>query len=76
MIHLRRKKKEQKPLDNEELRRIIREELEVHDGTLRDATEKERRKAILRKRLMNLPKNKKAQLLRYLDRKGVNYGKK
>src|SRR4030042_5434566 len=70
MIHLRRKKKIPVAPNEDRMRGIIREELALHDMSLKDISDKETQRAMRLQRLMSLPKRKQNQLLRYIEKRG------
>lgn len=77
MLFLRRKKKTPQPLDEKRMRQIINEELDAHDTNLKDISDKEKKREIVMKRIMAMPKNKRRKFLNYLSRReGVKHGKK
>lgn len=75
MLHLKRKQKSANIIDEKRMRELIQEELSVHDETLKAKNEKEKEALEKLARLKNMPKAKRAQLIRYLKRRGEQNGK-
>jgi len=76
MLRFRRKKKIVQPLDEGRMRQIIHDELGIHDVASKEASDKEKHSKLVRERIMKLPKNKRRQFLRYLEKKGAKHGKR
>jgi hypothetical protein len=73
---LRKKKKQPILLTGEEVRQIVKEELVLSEWDKKKQEEELKRKELNAQRLMALPPRKRLKALRYLKRKGEDYGKK
>lgn len=69
-------KKTDHPLTPEELRTIVKEEINEYGVNSKKQDMEERHKAMLKQRLDNLPKHTKLKLLRYMANKKGEHGKK
>jgi ApbE superfamily uncharacterized protein (UPF0280 family) len=73
MFHIKKKIKTPLLPDENRMRSIIQEELNIHDTTIQIRNDKEKERQIKLSRIRSLPKSKRRQLERYLrERRGRN----
>ena len=72
---LKRKKKPNIGLTVDNVRRVVKEELEVANNERKTKDSEEKEKVLRIKKLNALSPQKRLKLLRYLNRKGEKHGK-
>lgn len=69
-LRLKRKKKQTpQPLDEARIREVMKEELNLHDSEIDEKKAKEKEREAKLSRIRALPRSKRNQLLRYMERR-------